>query len=104
MLAHTTASAADMRAAIDLAIQRNIGFVYLTDDVLPNPWDTLPSFWQDERDTLEAQNNPPIVPALPGASPLWLMLAMAAAGRAVVREAARSDGMSSKSRGNVNAP
>jgi len=81
MLAHNAATAADMRAAIDLAVQRNIGFVYVTDDVLPNPWDTLPTYWQDELDYLEAQ----AVPGLPGTGLLWLGLALAATGRAAIR-------------------
>ena len=92
MLAHATATATDMRAAIDLAVQRNIGFVYVTDDGLPNPWDTLPSYWQDELDYLEAQ----AVPALPGTGLLWLALALVATGRAAIR-GAPSRGPRSKS-------
>jgi len=31
-----------------LAVQRNIGLVYVTDDVMPNPWDKLPTYWQEK--------------------------------------------------------
>ena len=30
---------------------RYVGFVYITNDTLPNPWDTLPSYWQAEAAT-----------------------------------------------------
>lgn len=44
---------AQMHSAIDLAVQRNVGYVYVTDDnILPspneNPFDRLPTYWQDE--------------------------------------------------------
>ena len=26
-------------------MQRNVGWIYVTDDDLPNPWDTLPAYW-----------------------------------------------------------
>jgi hypothetical protein len=29
----------------DSSRSRNAGFVYVTDDVLPNPWDRLPTYW-----------------------------------------------------------
>jgi hypothetical protein len=48
MLLHSNFSVADMRHSIDLAEQRNIGWVFITDDVLPNPWDTFPAWWKDE--------------------------------------------------------
>jgi hypothetical protein len=43
-----TASQASMTQAITLSKQRNAGYVYVTDDVEPNPWDTLPSYWGQE--------------------------------------------------------
>ena len=27
---------------------RNAGYLYVTNDVLPNPWDTLPPYWSQE--------------------------------------------------------
>lgn len=49
-LVHTTASAAEMRNALHLSRQRNAGWVYVTPDVMPNPWDDLPpeSYWDNE--------------------------------------------------------
>ena len=42
-----------MHGAIDLAVQRNVGYVYFTDDAIlaapnDNPFDRLPTYWQDE--------------------------------------------------------
>ena len=34
-----------MRAAVDIAVRRNIGYVYVTDDAGANPWDSLPAYW-----------------------------------------------------------
>jgi len=58
-LVHTTANEADMLNYLDLAVQRNAGQVYVTDDVLNNPWDTLPSFWDAEVTRIEEINNAP---------------------------------------------
>lgn len=33
---------------VGLSKSRNVGWIYVTDDVLDNPWDTLPSFWSEE--------------------------------------------------------
>jgi hypothetical protein len=43
-LVHTTSSAQRDRTA-HLSAQRNAGHVFLTDDVMANPWDTLPGYW-----------------------------------------------------------
>lgn len=48
MLVHTASTTGEMQTAIDLAVQRNIGLVYVTDDVMPNPWDKLPTYWQEK--------------------------------------------------------
>ncbi len=58
-LVHTTASEGDMLNFLDLAVQRNAGQVYITDDVLNNPWDTLPTFWDAEVTRIEEINNAP---------------------------------------------
>jgi hypothetical protein len=47
-LVHTEASSANMETFMQLAVDRNVGGVYITNDVLNNPWDTLPSYWQAE--------------------------------------------------------
>jgi hypothetical protein len=41
--------------AWSIALNRNVGYIYITDDVLPNPWNTLPSYWDME---VDASNNP----------------------------------------------
>ncbi len=58
-LIHTTATEADMLAYLDLAVARNAGQVYITDDVMVNPWDTLPTYWDAQVDRIEAINNAP---------------------------------------------
>jgi spherulation-specific family 4 protein len=58
-LVHTAATEADMLNYLDLAVQRNAGQVYITDDVLGNPWDTLPSYWDAEVTRIEEINNAP---------------------------------------------
>ena len=36
---------------------RNAGQVYITDDVMVNPWDTLPSYWDAQVDRIEEIND-----------------------------------------------
>jgi hypothetical protein len=38
------------------AVGYNADYVYLTDDVLPNPWDTLPAYWNIEVDLIALVN------------------------------------------------
>lgn len=49
-LVYATSAQSDMENAVALSKQRNAGYLYVTGDVLPNPWDTLPtgSYWSDE--------------------------------------------------------
>ena len=51
-LVHTTPSKLQMINAVGLSKLRNAGFVYVTDDVENNPWDSLPSYWQTELNTM----------------------------------------------------
>jgi len=46
-LVHTTSST-QMANALSLSRQRNAGWVYVTDDALPNPWDSLAGYWSSE--------------------------------------------------------
>ena len=55
-LIHGVPNADAMRAYVDLAIRRNIGAVHLTNDTMPNPWDSLPGMWPAEVDYLTARN------------------------------------------------
>jgi len=41
---------------VRLALTRNAGYIFVTDDRGSNPWDTLPSFWPAEVDLVEAIN------------------------------------------------
>ncbi len=58
-LVHEVANEADMLTYLDLAVARNAGQVYITHDVLNNPWDTLPSYWDAEVTRIEEINNAP---------------------------------------------
>lgn len=40
-----TCPAAEMPAAVALAKQRGAGLLYVTEDVMANPYDTLPTYW-----------------------------------------------------------
>lgn len=46
-LIHTTSSG-NYATAMSLARANNAGWVYITDDVMPNPYDTTPSYWNTE--------------------------------------------------------
>ncbi len=47
-LVYSAEEATDMEVALDLILDRNIGYAFITDDSLPNPWDKLPSYWNEE--------------------------------------------------------
>jgi hypothetical protein len=55
-LIHTEPSAATMADYVSLARSRNAGLVYITDDALPNPWNTLPGYWDEEVAAVAALN------------------------------------------------
>jgi hypothetical protein len=46
-----------MRQDVDLAVQRNIGFIYVTDDAGDNPWNTIPPYWTNLVDYVENYRN-----------------------------------------------
>lgn len=41
-----------LQGVLGAARQRGVGYVYVTDDVLSNPWDRLPSYYDTERTAL----------------------------------------------------
>jgi hypothetical protein len=45
-----------MKTNLNLAVSRRAGFVYVTSDTLPNPWDTLPAYWNEEVASVESLN------------------------------------------------
>ncbi len=53
---------------VDLATARNAGYVYFTDDQMPNPYDQLASFWDQEVTDLAAANTT----AVPAPATFWL--------------------------------
>lgn len=55
-LVYDISSATTMTSDIDLAVSRNAGWVYVTNDKGANPWDTLPSYWENEVSYVEALN------------------------------------------------
>ena len=52
-LVHSEPTAAAMRTDIEIAVSRNAGGLYITDDTLPNPWDRLPDYWAEELSAIE---------------------------------------------------
>jgi hypothetical protein len=56
-LVHSEPSSATMAEYISLARSRNAGLVYITDDTLNNPWNTLPGYWAGEVDAVAAIND-----------------------------------------------
>lgn len=58
-LAHLCYSVANAQTAsnyVNLAVARNAGFIYVTDDGGNNPWDRLPSYWAEEIAQVEQIN------------------------------------------------
>jgi len=47
-LAYGIGTAAGMHKSVDAASQKHLGYMYVTNDVLNNPWDTLPPYWDAE--------------------------------------------------------
>lgn len=75
-IVHTVPDTDTMRSHLDLAVARNIGYVYITDDVEPNPFDQLPRFWQAEIDYIQALNGA----SSPSISAIYLPLILKNAG------------------------
>jgi hypothetical protein len=57
-LLYNVASASEMQANLALAASRNVGYLYITDDSGANPWDTLPSYWNEEVAAISAVPEP----------------------------------------------
>jgi hypothetical protein len=66
-LVHATPTISDMEQAVQLSKERNAGYVYVTPDALPNPWDTLPldSYWDGELQAVSASNISDLQPPQP---------------------------------------
>ncbi len=48
-----------MQNAIDLGLSRNLMNGFVTDDLMSNPWDTLPTYWNEEVAYMESINAVP---------------------------------------------
>jgi Spherulation-specific family 4 len=59
LMLHGVIDQAKMQSYIDLAVKRNIGYVYITNDADSNPWDSLPSYWQAEVEAIRSKNSSP---------------------------------------------
>jgi Spherulation-specific family 4 len=59
-LIHTVTDAVEMKNHIDKAVENNIQYIYITDDSPDNPdhdpWNSLPSFWQEQVNYIESIN------------------------------------------------
>lgn len=44
-LVHSLHPRAKLAPLLDLAVSKNLGWILLTDGIMPNPWDRLPGFW-----------------------------------------------------------
>src|SRR6266487_1061524 len=66
-LCYAVAAAATMTNYVQLALTRNAGYIYVTDDSGSNPWDSLPAYWDPEVGFVEqlnrvaASNRPPVL-------------------------------------------
>ena len=55
-LPYNAPSGATMTNYVNLALNRNAGWIYVTDDTLPNPWNTLPAYWTNEVNYIRSLN------------------------------------------------
>jgi hypothetical protein len=55
-LCYSVPSPMTMTNYVQLAVKRNAGYVYVTDDGGNNPWDTLASYWTNEVNLVEQIN------------------------------------------------
>lgn len=60
-LIHTTPDIATMKSHIEQAVQRHIGYIYITDDSPDSgdrdPWNSLPSYWREQVNYIQSIND-----------------------------------------------
>src|SRR5439155_10073922 len=56
-LCYAVATPATMTSYVQLAVSRNAGYLYVTDDSGSNPWDSLPAYWETEVALVEQINH-----------------------------------------------
>ena len=54
-----------MRADLALAVSHNVGSIFITDHVMPNPYDRLPVYWDQEVAAVESLRVATAPPAAP---------------------------------------
>jgi hypothetical protein len=54
--AHNVATVEQMMTSLRRAARLKVGYVFITDDVGPNPYDRLPSYWDAEVDAVRRMN------------------------------------------------
>lgn len=59
-LVYEVPDAGAMQAVIDRALAMNVGHIYVTDDDISNPWDSLPSYWAAEAAAVAAVPEPSV--------------------------------------------
>jgi hypothetical protein len=70
-LMHSVASAAQMRNLFDRARELGVGTVYITSDVLPNPWDALSGYHTEQLAKLAETDDAFAVIDVPGRASEW---------------------------------
>jgi hypothetical protein len=55
---HKVDTEAEMKRALRRAVQLRVGYIYITDDVGPNPYDRLPTYWDAEVEAVRQANQP----------------------------------------------
>jgi len=55
-LPYDVATATTMSNYVGLAVSRKAGWIFITDDTLPNPYGTLPSYWTNEVNLVQTFN------------------------------------------------
>ena len=53
---HNVATEAEMKRALRRAAELKVGYIFITDDVGPNPYDRLPSYWNAEVEAVRQVN------------------------------------------------
>ncbi len=56
-LPYDVTNASAMSNHVELAMSRNAGWIYITDDKLPNPYNTLPAYWTNEVNLVRSLNH-----------------------------------------------
>jgi hypothetical protein len=56
VLPYNVQTAEAMRACLQAAAERKVGYLYVTDDSGRNPWDRLPTWWAEEVEAVGAEN------------------------------------------------